>query len=110
MNNSISSNLFTNRTFSSQLLAKQRQNISLSERNAQPSSNLSLKDSSKASIMERRMSVVNLEAGLSVQNSYSSEKVNQMSLVYRFEQASRSRISTRLLSSAPVLNNLNYLR
>ena len=56
------------------------------------------------------MSVVNLEAGLSVQNSYSSEKVNQMSLVYRFEQASRSRISTRLLSAAPVLNNLNYLR
>ena len=109
MNNSIS-NLITNRTFSSQLLASQRQNTSTSERNAQSSSNLSLNNSSQASIMERRMSVVNLEAGLSVQNSYSPEKVNQMSLVYRFEQASRSRISTRLLSAAPVLNNLNYLR
>ena len=109
MNNSIS-NLNTNRTFSSQLLASQRQNTSASERNAQMSSNSYLKDTSKASFMERRMSVVNLEAGLSVQNSYSPEKVNQMSLVYRFEQASRSRISTRLLSSAPVLNNLNYLR
>jgi hypothetical protein len=109
MNNSIS-NLNTNRTFSSQLLVSQRQNTSASERNAQTSSNPYLKDTSKTSIMERRMSVVNLEAGLSVQNSYSPEKVNQMSLVYRFEQASRSRISTRLLSSAPVLNNLNYLR
>lgn len=110
MNNSISSNLFTNRTFSSHLLDGKRQNTSTNEKNAQASINLSLKNSRPASIMERRMSVVNLEAGLSVQNSYSSEKVNQMSLVYRFEQASRSRISTRLLSAAPVLNNLNYLR
>lgn len=109
MSNSIS-NLFTNRTFSSQLLANQRQNTAVNDKNAQASSNLSLRDTSKASIMERRMSVVNLEAGLSVQNSHSYEKVNQMSLVYRFEQASRSRISTRLLSAAPVLNNLNYLR
>ena len=109
MNNSIS-NLFTNRTFSSQLLANKRQRTPTNEKNAQVSSNLNLRNSSQASIMERRMSVVNLEAGLSAQNSYSSEKVNQMSLVYRFEQSSRSRISTRLLSAAPVLNNLNYLR
>lgn len=109
MNNSIS-NLFTNRTFSSHLLADKRQLKSDNGKYAQASSNLSLKNSNQASVMERRMSVVNLEAGLSVQNSYSSEKVNQMSLVYRFEQSSRSRISTRLLSAAPVLNNLNYLR
>ncbi len=104
------SNLLANRTFSSQLLSNQRQNTSLNERNAQPSSILGSIDSNKASMMERKMSVVNLEAGLSVQNSYSPEKVNQMSLLYRFEQSSRSRISTRLHGSAPVLNNLNYLR
>ena len=104
------SNLLVNRTFSSQLLGNQRQNTSLNERNAQSGILLSSGDSIKASTMERKMSVVNLEAGLSVQNSYSPEKVNQMSLLYRFEQASRSRISARLLSAAPVLNNLNYLR
>ena len=104
------SNLLANRTFSSQLLGNQRQNTSLNERNAQSGIHLSSIDSNKVSSMERKMSVVNLEAGLSVQNSYSPEKVNQMSLLYRFEQASRSRISTRLHSAAPVLNNLNYLR
>jgi len=109
MINSIS-NLLANRTFPSQLPGDKKQNNSLNERNAQASSLSNSKGSNKASSLERRMSVVNLEAGLSVQNSHSPEKVNQMSLVYRFEQSSRSRISTRLLSAAPVLNNLNYLR
>jgi hypothetical protein len=109
MNNSISTTL-SNRTVHSSFLTNQKLNISTGVRNAQASSFRNSNSEERSSVMEKRMSVVNLEAGLSVQNKYSSTKVSEMSLAYRFGQASRSRISSSLLGSATVLNNLTYLR
>jgi hypothetical protein len=109
MNNSISNSL-PSRTFQSSLLTSRKLQSSRFEQNAQNSSTSENKTTLQSSSMERRMSVVNLEAGLSVQNSYTPEKVNEMSLVYRFSQASRSRISSNLVNAAASLRSLNYLR
>jgi len=109
MNNSISNSLPT-RNFQSSLLTNRKLQSSRFDQNALSSSNSNTTAKFQSSSMERRMSVVNLEAGLSVQNSYTPEKVNEMSLVYRFSQASRSRISSNLVNTAASLRSLNYLR
>jgi hypothetical protein len=108
MNNSISSTL-PNRILHTSFSRSTKTSTPAVDRNAQVSSKINSNEGSDASIMERRMSVVNLEAGLSVQNSYLPEKVTEMSLVYRFGQASRSRISSSLISSSTALRNLTYL-
>lgn len=44
-------------------------------------------------ILQKRMSVVNLEAALGVQNSFQVDRVAQLGMAYRFNKASALRIS-----------------
>jgi len=52
-----------------------------------------------STLVENRMSVVNLEAGISALSSFAQDKVNHMSLLYRFGQTSRSRITASLMGN-----------
>jgi hypothetical protein len=63
-----------------------------------------------ASVVEKRMSVVNLEAGISAQNSFAQDQVNEMSLLYRFGQASRSRITANLMGEVNGLARVAFRR
>ena len=60
-------------------------------------------------VVQRRMSVVNFEAAIGVNNSFSNQKVSRMSLAYRFRTATRSSISSSLgMSSSALLGQ--YMR
>jgi len=43
-------------------------------------------------ILQKRMSVVNLEAAVGVSNSFANPKVSRISLAYRFREATGSRL------------------
>lgn len=43
-------------------------------------------------ILQRRMSVVNLEAAIGASNSFANPKVSRISLAYRFREATGSRL------------------
>ena len=108
MNNSISSTLsISNRVLNTAHYVSKNQISSPSVQNAKRSTLSTPRASDYGSSIEQRMSVVNIEAGLSAKNSQSSHQLNQMSLVYRFGETSRSRISSTLTDASETLRQIS---
>ena len=106
MNNSISNSL-PSRTFQSSLLTSR----TLQSRFEQMHKTAVPAKQNHASVLlhgEKNVSE-NLEAG-PVYKIDTPEILNELILVYRFSQASRSRISSNLVNTAASLRSLNYLR
>jgi hypothetical protein len=60
--------------------------------------------------LQKRMSVVNLEAAIGVRNSYQVDKVAELGLAYRFGKASGLRLSPSLLGHSSFALAGHYLR
>lgn len=56
-------------------------------------SNISLIKNNSGGILQKRMSVVNLEAAVGAQNSFQVDRVAQLGMAYRINKASALRVS-----------------
>ena len=98
-----------------QLTVQNSNLISLQQRIAKPTASTntprnSFPQSNSDGILQKRMSVVNLEAAIGAQNSYQVDQVAKLGMAYRFNKACGIRVSPSLLQQSSFSLARHYMQ